>query len=99
MQTCMLTSCCPTALQKSGNVLLARDGTAKLGDFGLARAFTQSHVAQGCTSFPGTFAYAAPEIFLNQTCTPASDIFRWGGMSACRLLENASDLPLCQPVG
>eukprot|EP00891_Asterochloris_glomerata_P005403 jgi/Astpho2/5403/Aster-x1291 len=63
---------------KSGNVLLAGNGTAKLGDFGLARAFTQSHVARGCTSFPGTFAYAAPEIFLNQTCTPASDIFSCG---------------------
>ncbi len=99
----MPTSCFPAALQKSGNVLLAGDGTAKLGDFGLARAFTQSHVARGCTSFPGTFAYAAPEIFLNQTCSPASDIFRWGSLPASQLAacweKLAPDLPLCQAVG
>ena len=60
MQDCVPTSCSPAALQKSGNVLLAGDGTAKLGDFGLARAFTQSHVAQGCTSFPRHLCICSP---------------------------------------
>lgn len=45
---------------KPSNILLRRDGTALLSDFGLARAATGSSLTMA-DSFVGTLAYAAPE--------------------------------------
>ena len=46
---------------KSSNILLARDGTAKLADVGLAKILRNDYLStlQGQL---GTFAWAAPEV-------------------------------------
>ncbi len=43
---------------KSANILLARDGTAKIADVGLAKILTRDNT---CVSTEGTFDWAAPE--------------------------------------
>ena len=44
---------------KSANILLARDGTAKLADVGLAKILTRDNTF---VSMEGTFDWAAPEV-------------------------------------
>ena len=44
---------------KSANILLARDGTAKIADVGLAKILTRDNT---CVSTEGTFDWAAPEV-------------------------------------
>jgi serine/threonine protein kinase len=60
---------------KPENVLIAADGTAKLGDFGMARR----------TSAPGTRPvragtplYTAPELWVGERASPATDIYALG---------------------
>ena len=51
---------------KTSNILLTRDGQAKIADVGLATmtdAFSSAHIAAG------TFLYAAPEILLGKPST------------------------------
>ncbi|WP_158839907.1 protein kinase domain-containing protein [Saccharothrix deserti] len=61
----------------SFNVLLAEDGTAKIADFGIARA-----VGEGTVSDPraivGTPAFLAPEVAAGEQATFASDVFSLG---------------------
>ena len=52
---------------KSQNILLARDGTAKISDVGLARILHRDYVTSLDSS--GTFAWAAPELLLGRRCT------------------------------
>ena len=52
---------------KSSNVLLTRDGTAKLGDLGLAAIVNDSFDFQDISV--GHFAYMAPELVLGMECT------------------------------
>ena len=52
---------------KSQNILLARDGTAKISDVGLARILHQDYVTS--LDSTGTFAWAAPELLLGRRCT------------------------------
>jgi class 3 adenylate cyclase len=62
---------------KPGNVWLSPDGTAKLGDFGLAMATDgQRLTAEGATV--GTVAYMAPEQGMGKPAEPRSDLYALG---------------------
>ncbi|KAK9847293.1 hypothetical protein WJX84_006036 [Apatococcus fuscideae] len=60
---------------KSSNVLLSRDGVAKIADVGLARILTRGDTN---VSAEGTFEWAAPEILLGQKCSEKADIYSMG---------------------
>jgi serine/threonine protein kinase len=60
---------------KSANVLLTRDGTAKLADVGMSRVLSRSHLSPGGT---GTFAWSAPEVLAGRRCSEKADIYSWG---------------------
>ncbi|GAB4815748.1 hypothetical protein N2152v2_002794 [Parachlorella kessleri] len=59
---------------KSPNILLSRDGTAKVGDVGMAKVLAMDYVS-GVVS---TLAWAAPEILWGQRCTAKADIYSFG---------------------
>ena len=56
---------------KSSNVLLTRDGTAKLADLGLAAIVNDAFDFQDISV--GHFAYMAPELVLGMECTAKVD--------------------------
>jgi serine/threonine protein phosphatase PrpC len=59
------------------NVMIDRTGTVKLIDLGSARVagITETHLPGHDTPFPGTALYMAPEYFLGETGTQASDLY------------------------
>lgn len=57
---------------KPGNILLARDGTAKLSDFGIAALTAHRH---GVATDMLTLHYSAPEIDVNGTASRYSDTY------------------------
>jgi serine/threonine protein kinase len=63
---------------KPGNVLLGRDGRARLTDFGIARLLGDAarHTKAGFTV--GTAAYLAPEQVRGEQVTPAADVYSLG---------------------
>jgi hypothetical protein len=63
---------------KPTNVLVARDGTVKLLDFGIVAA--RSHIADPGEGIVGTVGYMAPEQLLAEEPTPASDFYALGAM-------------------
>jgi tetratricopeptide (TPR) repeat protein len=64
---------------KPGNVWLTADGTAKVGDFGLAVALDRSRLtAEGM--MVGTVAYMPPEQALGSEVTPKADLYSLGAM-------------------
>jgi tetratricopeptide (TPR) repeat protein len=73
---------------KPANVLLTSDGTAKLGDFGLATAVDRSRLTLAGT-FVGTAAYIAPEQALGQPADARSDLYSLG----CVLYELLTGRP------
>jgi serine/threonine-protein kinase len=73
---------------KPGNILLAADGTAVLGDFGLAkgRAWT---VLTRPGQVLGTLGYLAPELIRGEPAGPLSDLYALG----CVLYECLAGTP------
>ncbi|EFN54023.1 hypothetical protein CHLNCDRAFT_136066 [Chlorella variabilis] len=61
---------------KSPNILLARDGTAKISDVGMAKIMAREY--SGVTGNVGTLAWAAPEMLLGARCTEKADIYSYG---------------------
>ena len=64
---------------KPGNVWLAADGIAKIGDFGLAVSLDQSRITQKGTMV-GTVSYTPPEQAMGGEVTPKSDLYSLGAM-------------------
>jgi eukaryotic-like serine/threonine-protein kinase len=60
------------------NILVSLEGTVKVTDFGVARAFGQSHQATTAGQIKGKVAYMAPEIIGGQAFDRRSDIFALG---------------------
>ncbi|XP_072959000.1 probable L-type lectin-domain containing receptor kinase VII.2 [Typha angustifolia] len=63
---------------KASNVLLDRSMTARLGDFGLARAHPHGSAGLGTTRVVGSAGYLAPEIVRNGKATSATDVYAFG---------------------
>jgi class 3 adenylate cyclase/tetratricopeptide (TPR) repeat protein len=64
---------------KPANIWLAEDGTAKLGDFGLAFSLDRSRMTRTGT-IVGTVAYMSPEQALGRKPGAASDLYSLGAM-------------------
>ena len=64
---------------KPANVWLMRDGTVKLGDFGLALSLDHAQLTQEDMR-AGTAAYIAPEQALGSEVSPKSDLYALGVM-------------------
>ena len=62
---------------KPGNVLIDRNGHAKLADFGMAHLGEETTITQQ-NSIIGTPAYMAPEQITGESITPAADFFALG---------------------
>jgi serine/threonine protein kinase len=67
---------------KPGNNLVGDDGTARIGDFGLARALTGGRAVMQRSGKPlGTPGYAAPEVYeVNRPLDLRSDIYALGAL-------------------
>ncbi len=70
---------------KPGNILLARDGTARVADFGLARqAFSRSAIT-GTGDVLGTPYYMAPEQVESEPVDARTDLYGLGATLYCAL--------------
>lgn len=61
---------------KPGNIMLTRDGQAKIADFGIARIESSSMTQVGTVM--GTPGYMSPEQFMGQTVDARTDIYSAG---------------------
>lgn len=66
---------------KPANILLGRDGRAKLGDLGAAQVVRAApEQTARLPTLMGTLGYAAPEQVLGDPATPASDVYAAGAL-------------------
>ena len=61
---------------KPGNVMVNKEGTVKVVDFGIARVLESSKTQTGMLI--GTFSYMAPELFHGEHANERSDIWSFG---------------------
>jgi eukaryotic-like serine/threonine-protein kinase len=61
---------------KPGNIMLSKDGTVKVVDFGIARVLEASRTQTGMLI--GTFAYMSPEQYHGEHADERSDIWSFG---------------------
>lgn len=61
---------------KSNNILLTRDGVAKIGDVGMAKITMDGYLTRDGAL--GTMAWAAPELLLGEKCSEKVDIYSLG---------------------
>lgn len=61
---------------KSKNVLLTRDGVAKIGDVGMAKIMSDGYLTRDGAL--GTMAWAAPELLLGEKCSEKVDVYSLG---------------------
>ncbi|HEX7276490.1 MAG TPA: serine/threonine-protein kinase, partial [Acidimicrobiales bacterium] len=81
---------------KPGNVLLAADGTAKVGDFGIAKS-TEGLDLTSAGTIVGTAAYLAPERLAGQPATAQADLYALGVVlyeALCGRKPFAGDTPV-----
>jgi serine/threonine-protein kinase len=71
------------------NILVSLEGGVKVTDFGVAKAFGQSHQATVAGQIKGKVAYMAPEIIGSNAFDRRSDIFAMG----CVLYEATTGVP------
>lgn len=63
---------------KPGNILLSKDGTVKVTDFGIARAFDDSQELTRTGAVIGTATYFSPEQAQGDTADERSDVYALG---------------------
>ena len=63
---------------KPENILIARSGSVKVADFGLARAYADSYVSQAEGTVTGTVQYLAPEQIQGEPADPRTDLYAVG---------------------
>ena len=90
---------------KPSNILIARDGTVKLADFGLAKHLADEHTNYGIGSLTqtrdtfGTPYYIAPEALRGRSdSTPAADVYA-AGVLLYHLLTGTPPLGNYTPLG
>jgi serine/threonine protein kinase len=77
---------------KPANILCTADGNFVLTDFGLTKALMSTGLSSHSGAILGTPAYIAPEVWLNQPVTPATDQYAL----ACVICEALSGQVLFQ---
>ena len=65
---------------KPGNIWLTSDGTARIGDFGLAVSIDRTRLTQE-GMMVGTVSYMPPEQAMGGEVTPQSDLYSLGACS------------------
>jgi len=63
---------------KPANIMILKDGTVKMMDFGLSRRTTDVSMATQAGEIVGTIAYLAPERFLGKPADARSDLYSVG---------------------
>src|SRR4029079_14218477 len=78
------------------NILVGVDGTARISDFGLAKALASGSLATGSAMLKGKLAYLAPEIIDRGAFGVKSDLFAmgvviWEALARQRLFRGDSE--------
>jgi len=63
---------------KPGNILMSRDGSVKLADFGVVRAINAVDDLTRELTLSGTISYMSPELIAGKGVGPASDVYSLG---------------------
>jgi serine/threonine protein kinase len=63
---------------KPGNILVTKEGTPKLLDFGIAKIFDPASGSESTIAGPMTPEYASPEQIRNEPITTATDVYSLG---------------------
>ena len=85
---------------KSSNILLTKDGQAKLADVGLA--LMADYFSSAGDTAAGTFAYAAPELLMGEHCGSKVSTASDPAMPSAGLLPDQGDacnVPGCSQGG